>query len=114
MALGHDRTASRWWSPAVWDDTVRLWEARTGEARGDPLEGHKAGVMAVAWGTIDGEPVVVSGGWDGTVRLWNARTRRPEQTIKVGSAVYQCRMENGSAIALVTSRGILILDVGKT
>ena len=29
------------------------------------------------FGTIDGQPVVVSGSFDKTIRLWDARTRKP-------------------------------------
>ena len=57
------------------DHTVRLWEARTGRPRGEPLTGHTGPVNAVALGAVDGEPVVVSGGVDHTVRLWDARYR---------------------------------------
>ena len=57
-----------------WDKTVRLWDARTGEAIGKPLEGHTGLITAVALGAVDGRAVVVSGSWDQTVRLWDART----------------------------------------
>ena len=56
------------------DGTVRVWDLRTGAARGEPLGGHTAEVKAVAVGMVDGIPVAVSGGSDGTVRVWNLRT----------------------------------------
>jgi len=56
------------------DKSVRLWDARTGQLRGEPLTGHTHWVTAVALGVVDGEPVVVSGSSDSTVRLWDART----------------------------------------
>jgi WD40 repeat protein len=59
------------------DNTVRLWDPRTGQPRGEPLTGHTKPVNAVALGEVDGEPVVVSGSFDRTVRLWDARTGRP-------------------------------------
>ena len=54
-------TANRWWSPAGRDNTVRLWDARTGRPRREPLTGHTYKVSAVALGEVYGEPVVVSG-----------------------------------------------------
>src|SRR5262249_2274096 len=50
------------------DGTVRLWDARTGAQRGEPLIGHTSWVTGVAIGVVDGEPVVVSGAMDNTVR----------------------------------------------
>ena len=56
---------------------MRLWNARSGQPRGQPLKGHTGYVSAVALGEVDDEPVVVSGSDDGTVRLWNARSGQP-------------------------------------
>ena len=39
---------------------MRLWDARSGRPRGQPLKGHTGSVNAVALGEVDGEPVVVS------------------------------------------------------
>jgi WD40 repeat protein len=35
------------------------------------LEGNAGLVWSVAWGSLDGAPVLASGGHDGTVRVWN-------------------------------------------
>ncbi len=56
------------------DNTVRVWDARTGQALGEPLAGHTDRVGAVACGVIDGDPVIVSGSNDNTVRVWDPRT----------------------------------------
>jgi WD40 repeat protein len=56
------------------DGTVRVWDLRTGEARGEPLAGHTGAVSAVAVGEVDGTPVAVTGGGDGTVRVWDLPT----------------------------------------
>jgi len=63
------------------DCLVRLWDLRTGAARGEPLRGQDAIVTALAVGHIDGVPVAVSGGdFDGTVRVWDLRTGRARGT----------------------------------
>jgi hypothetical protein len=45
---------------------VRLWDAGTGSAIGKPLTGHTGGVLAVAFGRVNGRDVIVSGGKDST------------------------------------------------
>ncbi|MGI9003338.1 MAG: hypothetical protein ACR2GH_17050, partial [Pseudonocardia sp.] len=51
-----------------------VWDVGTGAAVGEPFIGHTGGVWSVAFGHIDGRPVVVSGGADGTVRVWDVGT----------------------------------------
>jgi WD40 repeat protein len=56
------------------DGKVRVWDLRTGAARGKPLTGHSRRVSALAVGELHGTPVAVSGSHDGTVRVWDLRT----------------------------------------
>ena len=50
------------------DQTVRIWNAQTGEPIGQPLQGHTGPVWSVAI-SPDGQRIV-SGSDDQTVRIW--------------------------------------------
>ncbi|KAJ3874888.1 quinon protein alcohol dehydrogenase-like superfamily [Lentinula edodes] len=54
------------------DNTVRIWDARTGSQIGVPLQGHDDQVRSVAF-SPDGTRIV-SGSDDNTVRIWDAST----------------------------------------
>ncbi|KAG9103653.1 hypothetical protein FRC07_009949, partial [Ceratobasidium sp. 392] len=75
-----------------YDETVRIWDARTGEQLRQPLQGHTGRVLSVAY-SPDGA-YIVSGSSDNTVCIWDARTgeqvRHPLQghTNSVRSVAY--------------------------
>jgi len=52
------------------DDTLRVWEAATGECT-QTLTGHEAIVECVAWNPAGTR--IVSGSWDKTLRIWESR-----------------------------------------
>ncbi len=64
------------------DHTVRLWDAATGAALGEPLVGHtdrvRAGSVATVAtvATVAEQTVAVTSGLDRTVRLWDVTTGR--------------------------------------
>ena len=55
-----------------YDKTLRLWDAKTGAAIGEPLAGHGDKVISVAF-SPDSQRIV-SGSRDNTLRLWDAKT----------------------------------------
>jgi WD40 repeat protein len=57
------------------DKTLRLWDVKTGQTIGQPMQGHENGVTSVAF-SPDGSRIV-SGSYDQTLRLWDARTGQP-------------------------------------
>ena len=57
------------------DNTVRVWDAATGQPVGQPLTGHTDAVFSVAF-SPDGTRIA-SGGDDNTVRVWDAATGQP-------------------------------------
>ncbi|KAF8604841.1 WD40 repeat-like protein [Ceratobasidium sp. AG-I] len=56
------------------DNTIRIWDAGTGQMVGEPLEGHTRTVASVAY-SHDGTRIV-SGSHDNTIRIWDARTNQ--------------------------------------
>ena len=54
------------------DKNVRIWDAETGAAVGNPLEGHTDAVWSVAH-SPDGR-YIISGSADTTIQIWDAET----------------------------------------
>src|SRR6266702_4427197 len=58
------------------DETIRVWNATTGETEAGPFTGHTSSVSSVAF-SPDGRRIV-SGSHDETIRVWNATTGETE------------------------------------
>ncbi|KAG8683287.1 POC1 centriolar protein A, partial [Ceratobasidium sp. 395] len=58
-----------------YDNTIRIWDARTGKPVGQPLTGHTDSVNSVAY-SPDGA-YIASGSWDKTIRIWDVRAGKP-------------------------------------
>jgi len=70
---------------ASYDQTARIWDARTGETR-LVLAGHTQRIYAIAF-TPDGRRVA-TGSADGSVRVWNAESGALERRLEHGAAIY--------------------------
>jgi WD40 repeat protein len=57
------------------DNTVRVWDAASGQPIGAPLTGHTDPVLSVAF-SPDGKRIA-SGGYDNTVRVWDGASGQP-------------------------------------
>jgi WD40 repeat protein len=75
------------------------------------LTGHAELVSAVALGEVDGEPIVVSGSHDGSVMIWKARKQKFRYRVLVEDPVEGLAVTNGSAVAIATDRGLVVVDL---
>ena len=97
-----DRLAS-----ASWDQTVRVWDAKTGQPL-HTLQGHLSWVTSVAFSAAGDR--LASASHDQTVRVWDAKTGQPLHTFDYTGLVQSAAFSSGGS-CLETNRGVMLLPL---
>ena len=67
------------------DNTVRLWDPKTGQEVGTPLKGHTKWITGIAWEPYHlqqaGRPRLASSSKDSTIRIWDVINKRIENAL---------------------------------
>ena len=76
------------------DQTVRLWNPKTGESLGAPLKGHSKWITSLAWEPYHlqtpGRPRIASSSKDATVRVWDVVAKRIELVLSGHKGSVSC------------------------
>jgi WD40 repeat protein len=107
VAFSHDSTQL---ASASYDNTVKLWDASSGECL-QTLEGHSRAVSSVAFSHDSTR--LASASYDNTVRLWDASSGECLQTFNVGKTITSLSFDSvGSCIS--TEIGKFAIDIPQT
>jgi WD40 repeat protein len=89
------------------DGIIRLWDCRTGELVGKPLNGHAGPVNSLDFGFADNQRIVASGGRDRTVRIWNLEADEPVSVpiAAHNGAVKSVSLDRAGKVKIVVSGG---------
>lgn len=108
-------------SLAAWRDLVlaagtergllALWQLRSGEILATREAAHLGEISALAFGELGGKPALVSGGSDGVLRFWTLVLDEIFR-LDVGEAVTSVAWVGAGRLAVGSSRGVVLLDLG--
>ena len=97
-----------WIVSASADSTLKVWDARSGEAR-LTLQGHTDGVYGCAV-SADGA-FIVSASSDNTLKVWDARTGTCLITFPVEGVLQACAFHpDGKHLVAVGASGVYFLE----
>ena len=96
------------------DNTLRIWDARTGRQIGEPLKEHTDSIFSVTF-NHDGD-CIVSASRDGTIRTWDTNTgKQIKDPIKypLSSVLSASFSQDGKFIALASEDTITMWNIEK-
>ena len=90
------------------DNTVRLWDPKTGQALGQTLKGHTKWVRSLAWEPFHlqtkGRPRLASASKDATVRIWDVVSKRIEIVLSGHKGSVSCVRWGGTGLIYTSSQ----------
>jgi WD40 repeat protein len=92
------------------DHTVRMWDAASGQPRGEPLTGHTDLVRAVMIGRISKRDVIVSASFDHTLRVWDLAGGRSMVIDLLGAAEAVAVTEDGNRLCVAAGHTICMFE----
>ncbi len=93
------------------DGSIVLWDAKSGEAIGSPLLGHRGKIFSLAF-SPDGS-LLASGSEDRTVRLWNTATRTLVHGPLAGHQTWPLGFESWGLTVTFSPDGLMLASAAK-